>query len=178
MESFPNIALLSCGRFQAGEVTKDLLLAAGREVGPSLLCSRISIQFVAKPRRHWMARTAFIVVIECENDACDVTDGCTRGLANVPVQIEKEISVAHGHQIDAPGGAGFSVDLNAHRYGPTPIAFQPSRLISADEHVGIYPVDLYPGSKAQSHNGKAMSSSGSCGTIDDVCRMVNETHPA
>ena len=41
-----------------------------------------------------MGRTAFIVVIERENDACDVTDGRTRGLPNVPVQIEKEISVA------------------------------------------------------------------------------------
>src|SRR5437899_5576533 len=144
MESFPNIALLSCGRFEAGEVAQDLLPAAGREVGPSLLCSRISIQFVAKPRRHWMGRTALIVVIERENDACDVTDGRTRGLANLPVQIEKEISVADGHQIDAPGGAGFSVDLNAHRHRPAPIALEPGRLISTDEHVGIYSIDLYP----------------------------------
>src|ERR1700674_2780777 len=98
-----------------------------------------------------MGRAAFIVVIKRESDAHHVPDAGARGLANVPMQIEKEIPVADGHQIDAPRGIGLAVHLNSHRHWPAPIALQPSRPISADEHVGVYLVELYPGPEAQCH---------------------------
>ena len=91
-----------------------------------------------------MGWAAFIFVIKRKSDAHHVTDARARGLANVPMQIEKEISVADGHQIDAPWGIGLAVDLDARRHWPAPMALQPGHLIGADEHVGIYPVDRYP----------------------------------
>ena len=151
MEGSPKVAFPSGGRFQAGEVAQDLLLAAGHQVGPSLPCLRMSTQGAAEPGGHWAGRATFVFVIERESDAHRVTDARARGLANVAMQIEKEISVTDGHQIDAPRRIGLSVDLNAHRHRPAPIAHQPGRLIGADEHVGIYLVDFYPGPKAQGH---------------------------
>ena len=98
-----------------------------------------------------MGRTTFVFVIKLESDAYQVPDARARGLAHLPMQIKKERSVAEGHQIGAPRRIGRSVDLNSHRHWPAPIALQPCGLISTDEHVGIDPVDLYPGSKAHSH---------------------------
>jgi len=96
-----------------------------------------------------MGWATFIFVIKHESDAYQVTNARTRGLPDMPVQIEIETSVADRHQIDAPWRIGLCVHLNAHRHRPAPIAFQPCGLIRAYEDVRIYFVELYRGAKAE-----------------------------
>jgi hypothetical protein len=144
-----NVALLRLRGFQSNEVAENFLLPAWRQTVPSTLRGAVSLQFIAEPRRHWINRPTFVVVIELYRQAHNVTDACARLLANLAVQIKKEAAVADGHQVDAPGDIRLAINLDAHRHRSAPIRPQAGSLLRAHADIRIYLVDFDRGAKTK-----------------------------
>jgi hypothetical protein len=71
------ISLLRLRRFQFGKVPKNFFLSAWRQIVPSLPRVRISVQFVAKPRWHWVGWATLVFMIKLNRKGYNITDACT-----------------------------------------------------------------------------------------------------
>jgi hypothetical protein len=103
---FAEVAGTSVWRFEGGEVAEDFFLAARNERLPVRSRLRVRHECLLEPRGQAILGSTAIARVKSNLDAHALTDGCSRRLPHVAVQVQIEGAIAHRHHVDPPGLSG------------------------------------------------------------------------